>query len=128
MKTNFPNRGKKLLLIPLVLFAVLLCGTAFVACRFVPAEAHIYEDCNIRIVRLADTPSYLRELSDWIAHNNEQLYHATPVAYAPNVWLIFTGMQQSFDFLTDSVLSGTYIRAATEKDKQFSDWLMARCA
>ena len=124
---------KKFLLILLVLFAILLCGTAFVVCRFVtvedgtPAEALIYQDGHvIKVVRFSDSPPYPQELSDWIAHNNEKLYHATPVVYVPKVRLWFTETKQSFDFLTDAVMSGTHIRSATEKDKQFRDWLQSQ--
>ena len=121
---------KKLLLILLILFAILLCGTAFVACRFItvedgtPAVALIYRDG--RTVYFSDKHSYPQELSDWIAHNNEKLYHATPVVYVPQVRLCFSGTYLNFDFLTDAVTSGTHIRDATEKDRQFMNWLQSQ--
>ena len=121
---------KKNLLILLILFAILLCGTAFVACRFItvedgtPAVALIYRDG--RTVYFSDKHSYPQELSDWIAHNNEKLYHATPVVYVPQVRLSFSGTYLSFDFLTDAVTSGTHIRDATEKDRQFMNWLQSQ--
>ena len=65
------------LLILLILFAILLCGTAFVACRFItveegtPAVARIYRDGSvIKTVYFSDKHFYPQELSDWIAHNN----------------------------------------------------------
>ena len=121
---------KKKLLILLILFAILLCGTAFVACRFItvedgtPAVALIYRDG--RTVYFSDKHFYPQELSDWIAHNNEKLYHATPVVYVPQVRLSFSGTYLSFDFLTDAVTSGTHIRDATEKDRQFMNWLQSQ--
>ena len=121
---------KKNLLILLILFAILLCGTAFVACRFItvedgtPAVALIYRDG--RTVYFSDKHSYPQELSDWIAHNNEKLYHATPVVYVPQVRLCFSGTYLNFDFLTDAVTSGTHIRDATEKDRQFMNWLQSQ--
>ena len=121
---------KNLLLILLILFAILLCGTAFVACRFItvedgtPAVALIYRDG--RTVYFSDKHFYPQELSDWIAHNNEKLYHATPVVYVPQVRLSFSGTYLSFDFLTDAVTSGTHIRDATEKDRQFMNWLQSQ--
>ena len=121
---------KKKLLILLILFAILLCGTAFVACRFItvedgtPAVALIYRDG--RTVYFSDKHFYPQELSDWIAHNNEKLYHATPVVYVPQVRLCFSGTHLSFDFLTDAVTSGTHIRDATEKDRQFMNWLQSQ--
>ena len=121
---------KKTLLILLILFAILLCGTAFVACRFItvedgtPAVALIYRDG--RTVYFSDKHFYPQELSDWIAHNNEKLYHATPVVYVPQVRLCFSGTHLSFDFLTDAVTSGTHIRDATEKDRQFMNWLQSQ--
>ena len=121
---------KKKLLILLILFAILLCGTAFVACRFItvedgtPAVALIYRDG--RTVYFSDKHSYPQELSDWIAHNNEKLYHATPVVYVPQVRLSFSGTHLSFNFHTDSVTSGTHIRDATEKDRQFMNWLQSQ--
>ena len=121
---------KKNLLILFILFAILLCGTAFVACRFItvedgtPAVALIYRDG--RTVYFSDKHSYPQELSDWIAHNNEKLYHATPVVYVPQVRLCFSGTHLSFDFLTDAVTSGTHIRDATEKDRQFMNWLQSQ--
>ena len=121
---------KKPLLILLILFAILLCGTAFVACRFItvedgtPAVALIYRDG--RTVYFSDKHFYPQELSDWIAHNNEKLYHATPVVYVPQVRLSFSGTYLSFDFLTDAVTSGTHIRDATEKDRQFMNWLQSQ--
>ena len=121
---------KKPLLILLILFAILLCGTAFVACRFItvedgtPAVALIYRDG--RTVYFSDKHFYPQELSDWIAHNNEKLYHATPVVYVPQVRLSFSGTHLSFDFLTDAVTSGTHIRDATEKDRQFMNWLQSQ--
>ena len=121
---------KKNLLILLILFAILLCGTAFVACRFItvedgtPAVALIYRDG--RTVYFSDKHFYPQELSDWIAHNNEKLYHATPVVYVPQVRLSFSGTHLSFDFLTDAVTSGTHIRDATEKDRQFMNWLQSQ--
>ncbi|MBR5879646.1 MAG: hypothetical protein IKY91_08800, partial [Akkermansia sp.] len=69
---------------------------------------------------------YPQELSDWITHNNEKLYHATPVVYVPQVRLCFSGTHLSFDFLTDAVTSGTHIRDATEKDRQFMNWLQSQ--
>ena len=124
---------KKPLLILLILFAFLLCGTAFVACRFITVEdgtqavARIYRDGSvIKTVYFSDKHFYPQELSDWIAHNNEKLYHATPVVYAPQVRLCFSGTHLSFDFLTDAVTSGTHIRRATEKDLQFRDWLQSQ--
>ena len=121
---------KKNLLILLILFAILLCGTAFVACRFItvedgtPAVALIYRDG--RTVYFSDKHFYPQELSDWIAHNNKKLYHATPVVYVPQVRLSFSGTHLSFDFLTDAVTSGTHIRDATEKDRQFMNWLQSQ--
>ena len=121
---------KKKLLILLILFAILLCGTAFVACRFItvedgtPAVALIYRDG--RTVYFSDKHFYPQELSDWIAHNNEKLYHATPVVYVPQVRLCFSGTYLNFDFLTDAVTSGTHIRDATEKDRQFMNWLQSQ--
>ena len=121
---------KKPLLILLILFAILLCGTAFVACRFItvedgtPAVALIYRDG--RTVYFSDKHFYPQELSDWIDHNNEKLYHATPVVYVPQVRLCFSGTYLNFDFLTDAVTSGTYIRDATEKDRQFMNWLQSQ--
>ena len=121
---------KKPLLILLILFAILLCGTAFVACRFItvedgtPAVALIYRDG--RTVYFSDKHFYPQELSDWITHNNEKLYHATPVVYVPQVRLCFSGTHLSFDFLTDAVTSGTHIRDATEKDRQFMNWLQSQ--
>ena len=121
---------KKNLLILLILFAILLCGTAFVACRFItvedgtPAVALIYRDG--RTVYFSDKLFYPQELSDWIAHNNEKLYHATPVVYVPQVRLCFSGTYLNFDFLTDAVTSGTHIRDATEKDRQFMNWLQSQ--
>lgn len=121
---------KKNLLILLILFAILLCGTAFVACRFItvedgtPAVALIYRDG--RTVYFSDKHFYPQELSDWIAHNNEKLYHATPVVYVPQVRLCFSGTYLNFDFLTDAVTSGTHIRDATEKDRQFMNWLQSQ--
>ncbi len=121
---------KKKLLILLILFAILLCGTAFVACRFItvedgtPAVALIYRDG--RTVYFSDKHFYPQELSDWIAHNNEKLYHATPVVYVPQVRLSFSGTYLNFDFLTDAVTSGTHIRDATEKDRQFMNWLQSQ--
>ena len=121
---------KKTLLILLILFAILLCGTAFVACRFItvedgtPAVALIYRDG--RTVYFSDKHFYPQELSDWIAHNNEKLYHATPVVYVPQVRLCFSGTYLNFDFLTDAVTSGTHIRDATEKDRQFMNWLQSQ--
>ena len=121
---------KKPLLILLILFAILLCGTAFVACRFItvedgtPAVALIYRDG--RTVYFSDKHFYPQELSDWIAHNNEKLYHATPVVYVPQVRLYFSGTYLNFDFLTDAVTSGTHIRDATEKDRQFMNWLQSQ--
>ena len=121
---------KKKLLILLILFAILLCGTAFVACRFItvedgtPAVALIYRDG--RTVYFSDKLFYPQELSDWIAHNNEKLYHATPVVYVPQVRLCFSGTYLNFDFLTDAVTSGTHIRDATEKDRQFMNWLQSQ--
>ena len=121
---------KKALLILLILFAILLCGTAFVTCRFItvedgtPAVALIYRDG--RTVYFSDKHFYPQELSDWIAHNNEKLYHATPVVYVPQVRLSFSGTHLSFDFLTDAVTSGTHIRDATEKDRQFMNWLQSQ--
>ena len=121
---------KKNLLILLILFAILLCGTAFVACRFItvedgtPAVALIYRDG--RTVYFSDKHFYPQELSDWIAHNNEKLYHATPVVYVPQVRLSFSGTHLSFNFLTDAVTSGTHIRDATEKDRQFMHWLQSQ--
>lgn len=121
---------KKKLLILLILFAILLCGTAFVACRFItvedgtPAVALIYRDG--RTVYFSDKHFYPQELSDWIAHNNEKLYHATPVVYVPQVRLSFSGTYLSFNFLTDAVTSGTHIRDATEKDRQFMNWLQSQ--
>ena len=124
---------KNPLLILLILFAILLCGTAFVACRFItvedgtPVVARIYRDGSvIKTVYFSDKHFYPQELSDWIAHNNEKLYHATPVVYAPRVRLSFPGTQRSFDLLADAVMSGTHIRSATEKDLQFRDWLQSQ--
>ena len=124
---------KKNLLILLILFAILLCGTAFVACRFItvedgtPAVALIYRDGSvIKTVYFSDKHFYPQELSDWIAHNNEKLYHATPVVYVPQVRLCFSGTYLNFDFLTDAVTSGTHIRDATEKDRQFMNWLQSQ--
>ena len=124
---------KRLRTILLILFASLLCGVSLVACRYVtvtdgqPAVAHIYRNgCIIKEVHLPGKPHTPQELSEWIAHNNTQIYHITPVNYVPEVRLDFPGQKRHFNFLTGAVSDGSYIRSATEKDTQFMDWLLAQ--
>ena len=124
---------KKICIILPFFIVALLCGALFGVFRFSsvetgkPAVAYIYRDGSIvRTVLLSGTHPYPQELSDWIAHNNKKLYHVTPVVYVPKIRLFFPGQDRSFDFLTDAVVEGTYIRGASEKDKQFTNWLLSR--
>ena len=124
---------KKRLNILLVLFALLLCGTALVACRYAtvedghPAVAHIYQNSGIiKTVHFSGQLPYPQEISDWIAQNNERVYHITPVSYVPEIRLTFPELNKHFVFLSGAVTDGSYVRGATEEDKQFMKWLQSQ--